>query len=190
MSNSEQKSWNKRINVFLIGIAIPVTGILVGIFVPEIRCSLGIAQNSCKNKYCKNLFQEGKRIEFKYRPIKKDHIEVGKVEIRQVIDRSKADGTTEVEGNATLLEHSFPVDINLEVPLLSKDNNFPNKKNHDPVNFDIKINNETGKWKLRWAAKAGVLVGEDGTCEDGKATIYMDHPIVEREYKLVFQLIP
>ena len=37
MSNSEQKSWNKRINVFLIGIAIPVTGILVGIFVPEIR---------------------------------------------------------------------------------------------------------------------------------------------------------
>ncbi|NEP86381.1 MAG: hypothetical protein F6K18_05840 [Okeania sp. SIO2C2] len=188
MSNSEQKSWNKRINVFLIGIAIPVTGILVGIFVPEIRCSLGIAQNSCKNKYCKNLFQEGKRIEFKYRPIKKDHIEVGKVKINQVTDKS--DGITVVKGEATLLEHSSPANTNIELPLLQKDHNFPPNKNHKPINFDIKINNEIDKWELLWVADQSLSEGKNGSCEPGKAGIYMDHPTVQKKYQLYFQLIP
>ncbi|NES04379.1 MAG: hypothetical protein F6K22_17005 [Okeania sp. SIO2F4] len=52
--------------------------------------------------------------------------------------------------------------------MLVGDINFPPKKNHKPVNFNITYD-QKGKCKLRWAAKAGVLPGENGICEAGKA---------------------
>lgn len=190
MSNSEQNNWQKRINVFLVGIAIPLVIAVIDFFNPEIKCSLGITIGNCANKHCQNLFQTNKRIEVKYRPIRRDHIEVGTVEILNVTPPSKAHGITEVEGKATLLEHSFSVDTDIAEPMLVGDINFSPYKNHKPLNFNITYN-ETGKWKLRWASKAGVARGEDGICETGKAWIYMKHPtLVDREYKLVFQLIP
>ena len=135
---SEFNGTKENINLAMAGVSILVA--VVALLIPDIRCSIPIVNRSCPKENCKLLFQQGQKIEYKYRRGDDKHIELGLVE---ELD-AKTPGV--VRGKVYLLKHPYPGDTDITKLLLPKDGTQYPPRFPNPVSFQISYKND--KWNF------------------------------------------
>lgn len=160
---------------------------IVALLIPDIRCSIPIVNRYCPKENCKLLFQQGQKIEYKYRRGDKGHIDF------RLVENLDTNTPGIVIGEVYLLDHSLPGNTDINEVLLPKDDTQYSRSSRNPVDFQIRYEND--KWEFHYYydddPSRSELEGESVCISSKKAMGVMKYPNPNNKegYSVIFQRI-